>query len=557
MTNKPRRILVAGGVALGTKAAAKARRQDPDAEIVIYTDEALISYAGCGEPYYVSGEISNREKLLARTPEQFESALNVAVRPSHRVERIDPDGNTVTVTDLTSGQSFEDRFDALVIATGAFAIVPPIPGRELDGVHTLRTIPDTDAIRERVDSGRVKNAVIVGGGFIGLEMVESLVRRGVKVTLVERLPQVAPPYDEEVSHHIVREMEKHGVRTMIGAALEEIVDGGGGSVGGAVVDGERIEADMVLLSVGVRPNTRLAADAGVQLGKTGAIQVNEYLQTNYPHIYAGGDCAEVTHRLTGEPMWIPLGSTANRQGRVIGINAAGGAETFPGVMGTGIFRVFDLNVARTGLSERELVDRGFDFEAAVVPVSDLPHYMPGGKTVVVKLMADKKTRRLLGAQVWGEGKVDKTIDTLATAMTFNATVDQVQQLDLAYAPPFAPPLGNAVTAANVLQNKLDKNTEGALPMEVLKRRDHGDIFFLDVRNPEEIQSVCVEKCVNIPLPQLGARADELPREGEIITSCGVGLRAAMAYRKLKRLGFEKVRYMDGGIQAFPAPIKKS
>ncbi len=549
-----KKIVVIGAVAGGAKSAAKARRQDPYAEITIYTEEEFISYAGCGEPYYIADEIKDKSQLLARTPEQFKENMDIDVHTCHRVIKIDPTQKTVTVNALKENKEFEVDYDALVIATGARPIVPPIPGRELPGVYQLRTIPDTLAIREKVDSGGVKHAVVVGGGYIGLEMVESFTARGIQVTIIERLPQLAPPYDEDVARHIENELKTHGVDVRLNQSVEEIIGSAETGVRAVKAGGEIIETDLVLLSVGIRPNTELAKDAGVELGPTGAIKVDKRMETNLSGVFAAGDCAETYHQVTGKPVWIALGSTANKMGRVVGVNITGGNDKFAGVLGTSIFRVFDLNVAGAGLIERDAVKEGYDIEVAVVPGGDRPHYMPDAKRVIVKLIASKSNHRILGAQVWGNGKVDKTIDTIATAIQLKATVDDLQQLDLAYAPPFAPALGNPIVAANVLMNKLDGSTEGVLPGKVIEqKKEKNDFVFLDVRGPKIMKQVCFEECENIPMKDLRKRCEELPRDKEIITSCNIGLNAALAYRVLKSNGFEKIKYMDGGITAFPEP----
>ncbi|MDP8244386.1 MAG: FAD-dependent oxidoreductase [Candidatus Hinthialibacter antarcticus] len=551
---KQRKIVVIGAVAGGAKSAAKARRQDPYAEITIYTDEEYISYAGCGEPYYIADEIKDKKQLLARTPEQFDENMDIQVHTSHRVTKIDPKKKVVVVKALKENKEFEAPYDALVIATGARPFIPPIPGRELPGVYQLRTIPDTLAIREKVDSGTVKRAVVVGGGYIGLEMVESLTARGIQVTVIERLPQLAPPYDEDVAKHINNELLKHGIGVRLNESVEEIIGSPETGVRAVKAGGEIIETDLVLLSVGIRPNVELAKDAGILTGPTGAIQVDKRMETSITDIFAAGDCAETFHQITEKPVWIALGSTANKMGRIVGINITGGNAKFAGVLGTSIFRVFGLNVAGTGLIERDAIKEGYDIEVAVVPGGDRPHYMPDAKRVIIKLIASKSNRRVLGAQVWGDGKVDKTIDTIATAIQFKATVDDLQQLDLAYAPPFAPALGNPIVAANVLMNKLDGSTEGVLPGKVIEQKEAKDDFvFLDVRGPKIMKEVCFEDCENIPMKDLRKRCEELPRDKEIITSCNIGLNAALAYRVLKSNGFEKIKYMDGGITAFPEP----
>lgn len=551
---KRKKIVVIGAVAGGAKSAAKARRQDPYAEITVYTEEEYISYAGCGEPYYIAGEIKEKSQLLARTPEQFDENQDIQIHTSHRVVKIDPDKKFITVKALKETTEFEVEYDALVIATGARPVVPPIPGRELPGVYQLRTIPDTLAIREKVDSGTVKRAVVVGGGYIGLEMVESFTARGIQVTIIERLPQLAPPYDEDVAKHIKNELTKHGVDVRLNESVEEIIGSPETGVSAVRAGDKIIETDLVLLSVGIRPNVELAKEAGIDLGPTGAIKVDKRMETNIAGIFAAGDCVETYHQVTQKPVWIALGSTANKMGRIVGINITGGNEKFAGVLGTSIFRVFDLNIAGTGLIERDAVKEGYDIEIAVVPGGDRPHYMPDAKRVIIKLIASKSNRRILGAQVWGDGKVDKTIDTIATAIQLKATVEDLQQLDLAYAPPFAPALGNPIVAANVLMNKLDGSTEGVLPGKVIEQKNKNDNFvFLDVRGPKIMKEICFEDCENIPMKDLRKRCEDLPRDKEIITSCNIGLNAALAYRVLKSNGFERVKYMDGGITAFPEP----
>jgi len=557
MPNPNKRIVIIGGVAAGTKSAAKARRQDPHAEITLFTGEEYISYAGCGQPYYIGGEVQQRSQLLARTPVQFQQGQNITIHTRHQAMRIDPRARTVEVLDLATNQTRTVPYDALVIATGAAPIVPSLPGTGLPGVYVIRTIPVVDEIRGRLDQGLVKQAVVVGGGYIGLEMVENLVNRGVQVTVVEREKQLAPLYDADVAAHILRVLEQKGARVRLGASLEAIQGSPEEGVTAVTVAGENLPTNMVILSVGVRPETQLAREAGIETGPTGAIRVNEFMQTNFPDIYAAGDCVEVTNLVTGRPAWIPLGSTANKQGRVVGENITGGNAVFPGVTGTSIFRVFDLNVAKTGLSEKEAQKEGIDYEAVVVPAEDKPHYMPGHKTVITKLLAERSTRRLLGAQVWGPGNVDKVIDTLATALFFKATVEDLTQLDLAYAPPFAPAMGNVITAANVLLNKLSKQTEGILPQQVLEKLERKeDFIFLDVRDPQNIVMVCDACCQNIPVGQLKERCAELPQDREIITTCMIGLNAAAAYRILKRQGFQNVHYLDGGVTAWPRPQKK-
>ncbi|MGC9327542.1 MAG: NAD(P)/FAD-dependent oxidoreductase, partial [Candidatus Hinthialibacter sp.] len=310
--SKNKRIVIIGGVAAGTKAAAKARRQDPNAEITIYTDEKYISYSGCGQPYYIGGEIASKDALLARTPEQFHESSGIQVHTRHKVVRIDSNEKIIEILDLNSDQSLTAPYDALVIATGASPIVPPLPGVDLPGVFAVRTIPDAEAMRTMLDAGKVKEAVVVGGGYIGLEMVENLVAHQVKVTVVEREPQLAPLFDEEIASHIRNILRQKNVDIITGSSLEAIHGSNEHGVQNVMVGGREYPADLVVLSVGVRPNVQLAKKSGIELGVTGAIRVDERLQTNLPDIYAGGDCVESIHMVTGKPTWVPLGSTANK-----------------------------------------------------------------------------------------------------------------------------------------------------------------------------------------------------------------------------------------------------
>jgi len=555
MNDSLSRILIIGGVAAGTKTAAKARRHDPHSEIIVFSEEEHISYAGCGEPYYISGHIQNRAALLARTPEQFDALYQIKVAIRHRVTKINPDRKTITVENLTDGSTREEPYTKLIISTGAVPVVPKLLGIDLSGVFTLRTIPDTDAIQAYINNGSVKNAVVVGGGFIGLEMIEALTLRGIKVTLVERLPLPAANFDPLIGWHIKNTLENNKVRVLLDSSLEEIRGNVDSRVSSVLVNGESLEADLVLLSVGVKPNVKLAQEAGITIGITGAIRVDDHLQTNISGIYAAGDCVEVKQIVTGKPVWVPLGSTANRQGRVLGLNLTGGDEVFPGILGTGIFRVFDLNVGRTGIGEEEAKKEGFEAASVIVPAGDTPHYMPEGKTVITKMIADKITGRLLGAECWGQGKVDKVIDTLATAITFKAKIQDIQQLDLAYSPPFAPPLGNTAVAANVLQNRLDGFIEGISPLELKARLDAGeDIVLIDVRPPQGRAKVCTQTEINIPVPALRNRLAEIPKDKFVVTVCNIGLNASLAYIILKQNGFDTVKVLDGGVTAWPHPL---
>ncbi len=554
MTEK---IIIIGAVAAGTKAAAKAFRENPNLEIKIFTDEKNISYAGCGLPYYLSGIVQKKEKLIARTPEYFKKMMNIDIFTEHYVSKINPQDKSVTVINLQTKEESKHPFDKLVIATGSRAIRPPIPGIDLKNIFHLKTVEDALAIRNLIDEGKVKNVVIIGGGYIGLEAAENFKEKNLNVTIVELKDQLIPNFDKDVALNIEKYIKEKGVEIYTNDQAKEFIGNENGEVTKVKTQNREIPADLVLAAVGVYPNTQIAKDAGIEIGQTKAIRTNEKLQTNYPFIYAAGDCAESINLITEKPIWVPLGSTANKMGRVVGINIADGNDKFPGILGTAIFKVFEMNIGITGLTEKQAKDEGYDTESAIVPVGDKAHYYPGGKAINIKLIADKKTERVLGAQIWGEGAVDKALDTIATAITFKATANDLLSLDLCYAPPFSPALGPPIVAGNVLQNKLQKKTEGILPLEVKEKFDNGKKFtFLDVRNPMEFIEGKIEPCTNIPIQNLVNNANELDPNSETIISCRIGNRAATAYRILKNKGFKKVKYMDGGIITWPLEMKK-
>jgi NADPH-dependent 2,4-dienoyl-CoA reductase/sulfur reductase-like enzyme len=409
-----RKLVVIGGVAAGPKAAAKARRCDPEMEIVIYQEEDEISYAGCGLPYYISGVITKRDELISRTPGKF--ALDrIRVKQHHRVETIDLEKRMVFGRNVDNNQVFSDTFDRLVIATGAQPIRPRIEGLDLKQVYYLRSIFDADRILESIRSEAIQNVVIVGGGYIGLEMAESLVHLGKNVTIVELAPQILTLFDEDLAGVLRQYLEKKGIRIFSSEGVKGL-RGESGRVTHVMTASREMEADAVLMSLGVRPQVELAKKAGVKIGETGAIWVNERMETSVEGAYAAGDCAETTHLITGKRTWIPLGSTANKQGRVVGANVCGGHASFPGVLGTTVFKAFDFNVAKTGFNLREAEREGFHPIQAIVRGHDRAHYYPGRKESTLKVIADQKTGQILGGQALGEGPSDKFMDILAMAL---------------------------------------------------------------------------------------------------------------------------------------------
>ncbi|HHT9126113.1 MAG TPA: FAD-dependent oxidoreductase [Candidatus Brocadiia bacterium] len=554
MSTEGKRLVIIGGVAAGMKAAAKARRESPFMKITVVTDEQYISYASCGTPYFIGNIVKDSKKLIVREPPYFKNMHNIDVLIKHQATAIDTESKQVKVRDLAKGQDLIFNYDKLIIATGAQPIVPPLMGISLVNIFTLRTISDALKIKSFVDSGKVKNAVIVGGGLIGLEMVENLVLRGIRVIVVELLDQILPPLDKDMALLVQNRLKEKGVEVITSDGVKSFE--GNGTVRKVITGKRQLPADMVVLSIGIKPNTKLAQEAGIEIGTTRAIKVNERMETNISDVYAIGDCAESIHLVTGKPAWIALGSTAAKMGRVAAINVTGGNDTFKGVLGTLIVKVFDLNVGKVGLSEREAIKEGFKTESAIVPAGDMAHYYPGTKDIIIKLIADVTTKRLLGAEIVGEGVVDKRIDIIATALTFGATVDQISKLDLAYAPPYSMVMDAIIIAANVLNNKLSGKTLGILPQTVAEKHNKGDDFvLLDVRTEAEYKSGHIKGCRNIPLDKLASRTNELDNTKEIITYCRGGLRAAQAYRILKNAGFRNVKYMDGSILAWTSELE--
>jgi NADPH-dependent 2,4-dienoyl-CoA reductase/sulfur reductase-like enzyme/rhodanese-related sulfurtransferase len=544
---KIKRLIVIGGVAAGPKTAAKAKRCNPNLEVVIYQEEGEVSYSGCGLPYYIGGVIPERKKLLIRTAEQF-AVDGIQVLKRHRVENIDLQKRQVSGVKLDNGQTFVDPFDRLVLATGAEVIRPKIPGMDLGNVFSLHSIFDADAILPRVQSAGVKNVVVVGGGYIGLEMAEALKQLGKKVTIVEMAPQIATLFDEEMAAVLQQYLEKKGLVIFTSEGLQALI-GKNGKVTCVQTQKQELPADMVLLSLGIRPRVELARKAGLKIGSTGAIWVNERMETSAAGVYAAGDCVETTHLVTGKKVWIPLGSTANKQGRVAGANVCGGKATFSGVLGTAIFKAFDFHAAKTGLNMREAAREGLEPVQAIVRGYGSAHIFPGGKESVLKVIASRKTGGILGAQAVGEGPSDKFIDTVAMAIQAKMTCSQLAEADLAYSPPFSPVLSPVIVAAYVLTNKIE-GTLGWLSAAELqaKRAASGDdLVVLDVREAKEVKEKRIPRSQWIPLDELERRLGELDKNKVFAVHCHSGLRSYKACLKLKHHGFPRIENVDGGL----------
>ena len=464
------RLVVVGGVAAGTKAASRARRLAPEMEITVYQEEPEPSISECGLPYFLSGVVTKREHLVARTPEEFaENGIEVRVR--HRVERLDAVGKRLSVRDLSSGEVFEDSYDRLVVATGARAVLPPIPGADLDGIFVFRFLTDADKVREYVEKHDPNKATVVGGGYIGLEVAENLSYLGMEVSLVEGADRVALAYGDEVAERVEEHLRAKGVRVYTGAKVEEFV--GEGRVRGVRFGEQEIPSDLVVLGVGVEPCVALAREAGAEIGISGAIRVDEHMRTSLPDAWAAGDCVETTNLVSGRPVWVPLGDTANQMGRVAGTNAASDASAssagedlleFPGVLGTGIFKVFDLGVGKTGLSESEAEEAGFEVVVAAMDAWDRASYYPGAGKVFLKLIADAQTGRLLGAEAAGTGAA-KLTDICATAIWGKLSYPDLVNIDLAYSPPYGPALSPVIQAATILAGNFERARKGVRASE--------------------------------------------------------------------------------------------
>ncbi|HEX5849665.1 MAG TPA: FAD-dependent oxidoreductase [Rubrobacter sp.] len=457
------KLVIVGGVAAGTKAASRARRLDPEMEITVYQEEPEPSISECGLPYYLSGIVEERERLVARTPEQFaEKDIEVLVR--HRVEGLDAGAKRLVVRDLHAGKTFEDTYDRLIVATGARAVLPPIPGSGLGGVFPLRFLTDADRIMSYMRERSPKKATIVGGGYIGLEVAENLCGLGIECSVVEGENRVAVAYGPEVSERVADELRAHDVDIFTGERVEEFI--GEDRVRGVKFGDTELETDLVIVGVGIEPSVELAAEAGVEVGETGAIRVDEHMKTNVPDVWAAGDCVETRDLTSGKQAWFPLGDTANQMGRVAGTNATTGEDTleFPGTLGTGIFKVFDLGVGRTGLSEEAAADAGFETVSASLTSYDRAAYYPGAGKVFLKLIADRSTGRLIGAEAAGAFS-DKLIDVCATALWGKLSYPDLVNIDLAYSPPYGPALSPVIQAATILSGKFERAREGVRASE--------------------------------------------------------------------------------------------
>lgn len=554
-----RRIVVIGGVAAGTKAAAKARRQDQEAEILIIEKGKHISYGACGLPYYLSGLVPDLDDLMStpagviRDTQFFKKTKEIDVLIRHEAIGIDRQAKKVTVRNLENDETSEVPYDRLILATGSTPFIPPIPGKDLKGVYTLQGIEDAAAIRAEVDERGAREVVIIGAGAISVESAENLVEAGCRVTIVEVLPQILAFIDEEMALLVQRHMESKGVRIITGARIQAL-EGEDDRVSRVVTDDETIPVDFVIIATGVRPNISLAEEAGIRIGSTGAIAVDRRMATNDPDIFAVGDCVENRCLVCQKDFYayVPLGSTANKHGRVAAINACGGNATFDGVVRSGIVKAFDFNVARTGLSEKEAAREGFDVITSVTSAPDKAHFFPTAALIAIKLVCDRKSGKLLGAQIVGAGEVDKRINVVVALLTAGANVEDLTNLDLAYAPPYSPAVDNLIDAANTVLNKIEGTYHGASSLEVKRMIDEGaDLCLLDVRSPDEYKEMRIPCCNHLPLGALRDKLCDVPKDQKVVAYCKTSLRAYEASLILKHHGYEDVVVLDGGVSCWP------
>ena len=549
-----KKVVIIGGVAGGASTAARLRRLDESLEIVILEKGDAISYANCGLPYYIGGVITDRDELFLQTPEGMKKRFNIDVRVKNEVIKISPEQNELVIKDLQNGRTYTETYDKLVLSPGSYPLVPNIPGNQLRKVFTLRNIPDTDRIKQFLIENKVNSAVVVGGGFIGLEMAENLAHAGKKVTLVEMETQVLNNLDFEMAAVVQQELRAGGVDLILGNGLAAISESGK-ALEVILNNGQKLTTDMVVLAVGVRPETKLAADAGLKLGTTGAIQVNERLQTSDPNIYAVGDAVQIREIISGKDSWMPLAGPANHQGRLLADILAGRDETYHGAQGTAIVKVFDLTAGSTGLREKTLKKWGIDYVASITHSNSHASYYPGAQPLTVKLLYTPDSGQLLGAQVVGYEGVDKRLDVLATAIRFKKTVFDLTDLELAYAPPFSSAKDPVNIAGYAATNILNKDVAITTWDQLLDSQTKP--FLLDVREPAEVQLGAIPGAVNIPVNQLRGRLGELPKDQEIIIYCQIGLRAYLAARILAQHGFTAVKNLTGGYKTFHMVVKEN
>lgn len=540
------KIVIVGGVAGGASAAARARRLSESAEIIVLERGPYVSFANCGLPYHIGGDIKNREALLLQTPQSFKRRFNVDVRVGSEVVAIDRARKAVTVRRLATGDSYQQPYDQLILSPGAAPIVPPIDGIDNPLTFSLRNIPDMDRILARMQQQMPQHATVVGGGFIGLEMAEALHQRGIRVTLLELAPQVMAPIDGEMATLVHDELRSHGIDLRLATALSGVAMQGDDGLLLTTSHGEQLTTNMLILAIGVRPDVSLARAAGLALGPLGGIAVNDQMLTSDPAIYAVGDAVETPDFITGKPSLVPLAGPANRQGRIVADNIFGRPSRYLKTQGTAIVRVFSLAVASTGLSEKALLRQQLPYHKIYVVPGSHAGYFPGAHPVTLKLLFAPDTGRILGAQAVGRDGIDKRIDVLAVALRAGLTVFDLEHLELCYAPPYGSAKDVVNLAGFVASNLLRGDSAICHVTDILQRSSQQQV--LDVRSPAELaQHGSIAGAINIPVDELRDRLGELDRSKEYLVTCQVGLRGHVAQRMLVNSGFE-ARNLSGGFR---------
>ena len=544
------KVVIVGGVAGGATAAARIRRLDEQAEIVVFERSGFISYANCGLPYYIGGVIEDPEELTLQTPESFFSRFRVAMRVRHEVTAIHPDRKTVSVTNLETGEEFEEGYDKLILSPGAKPTQPRLPGVGLDKLFTLRTVEDTFRIKAYISENHPKSAVLAGGGFISLELAENLRELGMDVTIVQRPKQLMNPFDADMASFIHSEMRRHGVKLALGHTVEGFEEKDGG-VDVLLKDEAPLHADMVVLAIGVSPDTHLAQEAGLELGVKGSIVVNDRMETSVPHIYAVGDAVQVKHFVTGQDVLLSLAGPANKQGRIAADNICGGDSHYTGSQGSSVIKVFAMTAASTGVNETNARKAGLDVDTVILSPMSHAGYYPGGKVMTMKVVFEKATYRLLGAQIVGYEGVDKRIDVLATAIRAGLKATALKDLDLAYAPPYS----SAKDPVNMAGFMIENIAKGVLKQWHLTDADSlprdGSVTLLDTRTVEEFAHGHIDGFTNIPVDELRERLGELDKSKPVYVICQSGLRSYIACRILAGNGFECYNF-SGGFRFYDA-----
>ena len=538
------KVVIVGGVAGGATAAARIRRLDEQAEIVVFERSAYISYANCGLPHYIGGVIEDAGELTLQTPESFFTRFRVQIKVLHEVTAIHPDRKTVSVTNLQTGERFEESYDKLLLSPGAKPTQPRFPGADSDRLFTLRTVEDTLRIRAYIDEHHPRSAVLAGGGFIGLELAENLRELGMDVTIVQKPMHLMTPFDADMAALIHGEMRRHGVKLALGHTVEGFAQRDGG-MDVLLQDAAPLHADMVILAIGVTPDTALAKEAGLELGVRGSIVVNDRMETSVPDIYAVGDAVQVRHFVTGQDALIALAGPANKQGRIAADNICGGDSRYTGSQGSSVLKVFDMTAALTGLNETQAAAAGFDADSVILSPMSHAGYYPGGRVMTMKVVFEKATYRLLGAQIVGYEGVDKRIDVLATAIRAGMKATELKDLELAYAPPYS----SAKDPVNMAGFMVDNIARGLLRQWHLADADSlprdGSVTLLDTRTPGEYSAGHIEGFINIPVDDLRERLHELDRTKPVYVICQSGLRSYIACRILAGHGFDCYNFSGG------------